>query len=111
MADSDNESGPAGDFVGLADAVAALRGQLSEVTSAPTAAGPRFKIAEIDMEFLVEPIAGTDGQVKFWVVGAGADGKVASLACHRVTIKLTPAEEEGRPTRIGRGWDEGDRLG
>lgn len=97
--------------MGLADAVAALRGQLSEVMSAPTAKGPRFNIARIEMEFSVEAIAGADGQVKFWVPGAGAEGNVGNLAGHRVTIRLTPAGDEGGPRRVSRGWDEGDQLG
>ncbi len=48
MADSDNNSRPAGDFVSLADAVAALREQLSEAISAPAAEGPRLTIDEIE---------------------------------------------------------------
>ena len=109
MADSDNESVPGGDFVGLADAIAALRGQLSEATSAPVAAEPRFKVAEIEMEFSVEAIAEADGRVTFRVAGADVAGNAGNLARHRVAIRLTPAEDEGGPHRVSRGWDEGDR--
>ena len=108
MADSDNNSRPAGDFVSLADAVAALREQLSEAISAPAAEGPRLTIDEIEMEFSVEAIVGADGQVNFGVVGIGA-GRVGNSASHRVRIGLRPTDDEGGPARISRGWDEGDR--
>jgi len=110
MADSDGEIRPPADLVDLADAIAALRAQLSQATSTSSASGPRFKIAEIEMEFSVEAVAGGDGQVTFWVVGADAGGSVGNLAGHRVTIKLTPAGDDGGPHRVSRGWDEGGRM-
>jgi hypothetical protein len=112
MADGDSGSRPAEHFVGLEDAIAALRRQVSEAAS--VAARPRFEIAEIEMEFSVEAVTGTDGRVTFWVVSAGTDGKPGHPASHRVMIKLTlrePERDEGRNGRITRGWDEGDRLG
>jgi NTP-dependent ternary system trypsin peptidase co-occuring protein len=109
MADSDNESPPAGDFVSLADAAAALREQLLKAISAPAAEGPRFTIDEIEMEFSVEAIAGADGRVTFGVVGTGTDGRADGPAGHRVRIRLRPTDDEGGPVRISRGWDEGDQ--
>ncbi|HCU94046.1 MAG TPA: hypothetical protein DHU96_15510 [Actinobacteria bacterium] len=108
MADSDNESPPAEDFVSLADAAAALREQLLKAISAPVAEGPRFTIDEIEMEFSVEPIAGAGGQVTFGVVSTGRDGRGDGPASHRVRIRLRPTDDEGGPVRTGRGWDEGD---
>jgi hypothetical protein len=107
MADSDNEGRPAEDFLSLLDAAAALSGQLWEAASASTV-GPQFKVAEIEMEFSIEAIAGTDGQVKFGVACGSASGKPSNLTGHRAKIKLVPTEEKGQPLRISRSWDEGD---
>jgi hypothetical protein len=112
MADGDTERRrPAGDLVSLADAVTTLRRQLSEVTSLPTEAGTRLSISEIGMEFSVEAITGADGHVEFWVADAGAGAGSGHAASHRVTIKLTRTGDDGRPVRVSRAWDEGDRPG
>lgn len=98
---------------GLADAVAALRGELEEAQRQALQSDMRFRIGEVEMEFLVELQREREGKggLRVWVVEAGVRGSMSHGSTHRVKLTLHPfdsksgrdAEVLGRARRGGSG--------
>ena len=88
---------PAGTVTDLADAVRALREELSSAMAASTDENLRFEVDAVKMEFVVEVTANTEAHagVKFWVVDVGAEGGLSRSASHTVTLELTPKTSTG----------------
>jgi hypothetical protein len=87
----------------LAEAVEAIRDQLLAAAARNAGAEIKFQVGPIAMEFTVElrREASAKGEVKAWVLGGGAEGKVAKGNVHKVQITLTPVDaESGRPYEI-----------
>ena len=78
--------------VGLADAIKALRGELSAAMVEGKQEELRFRLGPVEMEFTVEVAkeGGGEAGVKFWVVSLGGKGSVGSGATHRVKLELQP---------------------
>lgn len=93
---------PAGAVAGLADAVAALRAELTQARAAGGDAELRFQLGDIQMEFAVEVTADAEahGGVRFWVVDVGGKVGMASTGSHRVTLTLSPTTADGRRAEI-----------
>ena len=89
-------------WVGLADAVQALRSELTAAMTQGADESLRFELGPVEMEFLLEVRreAGVEAGVKFWVVNAGGTGSVSSGSSHRVTLSLTPQDRAGRSPHI-----------
>ncbi len=89
-------------WVGLADAIAALRAELTTAMTDGADAALQFELGPVEMEFLLEVQreAGGKAGVKFWVVSLGGKGAVTSGSTHRVTLSLTPKDRSGRSPRI-----------
>ena len=81
-------------WVGLADAIRALRSELTAVMAEGADKDVRFELGPVEMEFLLEVQreAGADAGVKFWVVSFGSKGSVKSGSTHRVTLTLQPLD-------------------
>jgi Trypsin-co-occurring domain 2 len=88
--------------VGLADAVRALRAELTSVMAEGADQALRFELGPVEMEFLLEVNrqAGAEGGVRFWVVSLGGSGSVARGSTHRVTLQLVPKTSSGEAPRI-----------
>lgn len=88
--------------LGLADAVRALRSELTTVMREGRDEALRFELGPVEMEFLLEVQreAGGEAGVKFWVVNLGGKGSVTRGSTHRVTLSLTPRDAVGRSPRI-----------
>lgn len=88
--------------LGLADAVRALRSELTTVMREGRDEALRFELGPVEMEFLLEVQleAGGEAGVKFWVVNLGGRGSVTRGSTHRVTLTLTPRDASGRSPRI-----------
>lgn len=88
--------------LGLADAVRALRSELTTVMREGRDEALRFELGPVEMEFLLEVQreAGGEAGVKFWVVNLGGRGSVTRGSTHRVTLTLTPRDAAGRPPHI-----------
>ena len=90
-------------WVGLADAVSALRSEL--VAAMAEGEGQRlgFELDAVEMEFLFEVSKEGAGEagIKFYVISLGAKGGVSSGSTHRVKLTLTPKDwETGRKPEI-----------
>ena len=85
-------------WVGLAEAVRALREELT--TAMKTAAGEvlRFELGPVEMEFLLEvkKDAGGQGGVRFGVISLGGNASMSSGSTHRVKLSLTPKDALGQ---------------
>lgn len=89
-------------WVGLSDAIRALRAELTGAMAEGAGEELRFELGPVEMEFLLEvqrEAAGEAG-VKFWVVNIGGKGGVTSGSTHRVTLSLTPKTRGGGPAEI-----------
>ena len=88
--------------LGLADAVRALRSELTTVMREGRDEALRFELGPVEMEFLLEVQreAGGEAGIKFWVVNLGGKGSVTRGSTHRVTLTLTPRDLAGRSPRI-----------
>jgi hypothetical protein len=93
---------PAGTVTDLADAVRALREELSSAMAVSTDEDLRFEVGTVTMEFAVAVTADTKAHagVKFWVVDVGAEGGLSRLASHTVTLELTPKTSTGERPEI-----------
>jgi hypothetical protein len=91
---------PAG--VGLADAVRALRAELTSAMAEGEDQALRFELGPVEMEFLLEVNrqASGDAGVRFWVVSLGGSGSVTRGSTHRVTLQLVPKTANGETPRI-----------
>jgi hypothetical protein len=81
-------------WVGLADAVRALRSELTAAIGEAKGERLRFALDGVEMEFLLEvrKEASAEAGVKFWVINVGGKGGVASGSTHRVKLALTPKD-------------------
>ena len=85
--------------LGLAAAVAGLRAELTAAMTAGAREKVRFELGPVQMEFGLEIEAerGGEGGIKFWVVTLGGKASSTSGATHKVTLELTPKDEQGGP--------------
>jgi len=81
-------------WVGLADAVRALRSEIATAMADGDGQRLRFELDAVEMEFLLEVSkdAEAEGGVKFWVVSLGAKAGASSGSTHRVKLSLTPSD-------------------
>jgi len=81
-------------WVGLADAVRALRSELTAAMQGSEGERLRFELDAVEMEFLLEvrKEGGGEAGIKFWVISLGAKGGVSSGSTHRVKLSLSPQD-------------------
>jgi hypothetical protein len=104
-------SGVVGDegFVGLAEAIGAVRGELVaaqfEGTETPDGGVVRFAVEQVELEFIGElkHVVGGGGGVKFWVVSADAKGERSSTSGHKVKVVLRPKTADGESFKVAGG--------
>ncbi len=89
--------------LGLADAVRALRTELTAAVESGKGESLRFEMGPVEMEFLIEVERqhSGEGAVKFWVVNFGGRAGVTHGSTHRVTLSLSPKDAQGRSPEIG----------
>ena len=101
---------PEGAVAGLAETLAALRQELSADVSRTRSGQPQFEVADIEVEFSVDTTKDVRGEVRLWVVNAGAQGGASPPASHRVRLRLALSNGgHGERHPITRSWDEGDQ--
>jgi len=88
---------PDSERLGLAEALAALRQELTSAMTAGAGERVRFELGTVEMEFQLElsKERGGEAGVKFWVVTLGGKGSTTSGSTHRVTLQLTPRGADG----------------
>lgn len=83
-----------GPWVGLADAIGAVRAELIAAMVAGADAPIRFSVEPVELELGIEVRTGgkADGGVRIGVVSIGASGEKSSTSTHRLTVRLQPVD-------------------
>jgi hypothetical protein len=83
-----------GDAIELREAIATLRQELDAARSVGAGERVQFAVGTIDLEFTVQVgrEGGAGAKVRFWVVEAGAEGKLSSSSTQVVKIRLEPVD-------------------
>jgi hypothetical protein len=81
-------------WVGLADAVRALRSELTAAMADAEGRRLQFELDAVEMEFLLEVSkeGETEAGIRFWVISVGTKGGVSSGSTHRVKLALSPTD-------------------
>jgi Trypsin-co-occurring domain 2 len=89
-------------WVGLAEAVRALREELTTAMKTAKDEVLRFELGPVEMEFLLEvkKDAGRQGGVRFYVVSLGGNASMSSGSTHRVKLSMTPKDALGQSPLI-----------
>jgi hypothetical protein len=82
------------EWVGLADAIKALRQEIAAAMEEGQDKSIRFELGPVEMEFLLQVTkdAGGSAGVKFWIVSFGGQAGISSGSTHRVKLALTPKD-------------------
>jgi hypothetical protein len=91
------------DPIELADAIRVLRSQLAQARVEGESEKIKFRLAPVEMEFLVETKreGGGDAGIRFYVVSLGAKGTLSSTNSHRLKLTLQPIDAAtGRDAEI-----------
>jgi hypothetical protein len=85
------------EWIGLADAVKALRRELATAMEEGQGKSVRFELGPVEMEFLLQVTKDTEGSagVKFWIASLGVQTGISSGSTHRVKLALTPKDTSG----------------
>lgn len=92
-------------WVGVAEAVAALREELERAATAGASSGSslRFEVQPVELEFALEVRreGGGAGGVRLGVVTLGVKGGVSSMSTHRLKLALKPIDgSTGGPWKV-----------
>ena len=85
-------------WVGLAEAIRALREELTAAIKTGKGEVLRFELGPVEMEFLLEvkKDGGGDAGVRFGVISLGGKAGIASGSTHRVKLSLTAKDALGQ---------------
>lgn len=88
--------------VPLAEAIEALRAQLSAAITAGADSELRFEVSELTLDLEVAMTTAGQGRagIRFWLVDFGAKAEHTNAATHRVTLKLRPVDAVGRAIKL-----------
>lgn len=97
------------DWLDLADALTALRGQIAEAQMRASGSAVKLSVEEVTVEFGLElqRSAKGDGGLRFGVVSAGGSGERTQRATHKVSLRLGAHTDVGGPVDVS---DEDDEL-
>jgi hypothetical protein len=93
----------AGEELGLAEAIDAVRSELRKAQDRGRGADVRFTVGAVEVEFVVEVIkqAGAEASVKvLHILSLGGKGEVAKGETNRVKVVLNPLGVGGRPFEV-----------
>jgi hypothetical protein len=91
-------------WIGLSDAITALRTELVTAMAAGQAEKLHFELGPVELEFTVDvrKDGGADAGIRWGVISFGAKGSVGSSAGHRVKLVLQPKDVvTGRTAEVG----------
>lgn len=90
--------------IALADAITALRAELTRSIASSTDEELRFEVGQITVEFQMEVERSTSASagVKFWVLQAGGIAAGRQREIHKLVVPLTPRLSRGGPVLTGR---------
>jgi hypothetical protein len=78
--------------IGLSDAIADLRGELTRAFEQGADESLKFEIGSVDLELEIELMVGgtAKAETKWWVVSAGAEARGERSSTHRIKLTMTP---------------------
>lgn len=84
-------------MIELAELIEELRRELTAARTAAEGEDLYFEVGPVELEaaVVVERSATAGGKIRFWVVEAGADGRLANSVTHRVKLTLDPRTHSG----------------
>lgn len=91
-------------WLDLADAVGLLRAQIEQAQQRAHAAGVRFAVGEVSVEFELElaRTRGAEGELRFGIAALRGAGGRTARGTHRVSLTLQPRlADSGREVEIG----------
>jgi hypothetical protein len=91
-------------WIGLSDAIAALRAELVTAMTAGQSEVLHFELGPVELEFTVDvhKVGGADAGIRWGVVSFGANGSAGSAAGHRVKLLLQPKDAgSGHNAEVG----------
>jgi hypothetical protein len=99
--------GTSTEWLDLADALTALRGQLAEAQKRAWDSPIHLSVEEVTVELGLElhRSAKGDGGLRFGVVSMGGSGERSRQATHHVSVRLSAHTDEGGPVDVS---DEDD---
>jgi len=99
--------------VELAELIGQLRAELTTAMAEGGGEDLRFELGDVELELNVKVAkeVKSGAKVRFWVVDAGVDGKVAADSGHVIKLTLTPhlASRPGRRPTISGIEEQGER--
>jgi Trypsin-co-occurring domain 2 len=83
-------------WIGLSDAIAALRAELTTAMTAGQDEPIHFELGPVELEFTLDVVkeGGADGGIRWGLVSFGARGGLSSANGHRVKLVLQPKDAE-----------------
>jgi hypothetical protein len=91
-------------WIGLSDAIAALRAELVTAMAAGQAEQLHFELGPVELEFTVDvrKEGEADAGIRWGVVSFGAKGSIGSDSGHRLKLVLQPKDVvTGRTAEVG----------
>jgi hypothetical protein len=94
--------GKPADWLDMADALTALRGQLAEAQARAWDGAIHLSVDEVTIEFGLElqRTAKGNGEFRFGVVSLGGGGERGRRATHKVSLRLKAHTDDGEPVDI-----------
>ncbi|MER6331192.1 trypco2 family protein [Streptomyces sp. NPDC001034] len=79
-------------MIELAEMISELGQELNDALTRGPSGVVRFELGpvEVEADVVVSRKGGANGKVRFWVVEAGAEGRLESSRTHRVRLTLHP---------------------
>ena len=89
-------------MIELPELISQLRSALSEAEAEGADAAVVFEVGPVELELsVVVSKEGSGGaKIRFWVLEAGAEGKVAEASTQKVRLTLTPLSRSGSATLV-----------
>ncbi|MFI0242131.1 trypco2 family protein [Streptomyces sp. NPDC016845] len=89
-------------WVGLAEAVAAVRAELQRAAEEGAGQNLHFRTGAVELEFTVDVRTDAEGRIRVLVLPWTAEAKAAhaSGSVHRLKVVLQPVDDQGRDAEI-----------
>ena len=88
--------------VGLAEAIASLRQELSQALAEGKGQEVQFKLGpiELDLQLQVENKVGANAGIKWWLISLGGSGEHSSGRTHHLKLTLQPLGPDGAELQV-----------
>lgn len=94
-------------WVGLADAVSAIRAELGAAMADGTGKDVQFEVGPVELEFAVDVKKDVEADfgVRVWVISLGVKGGGSHDSTNRIKVVLNPKDDKGKKLKISSSRD------